>query len=139
MQMIIIKIGCRIGQSCKIRCDVLIHASVGEPSRSRDIPNNKVSRRLLGTAAKLGTIWSCMTEVGAQLVADMLLSRPLGSPCVAPILLPIGWSLVSSRVTPWLVVVAGVVGTLVATRTTLVTTKIWAVMRHSKMSRGLSC
>ena len=139
MQMIIIKIGCRIGQSCKIRCDVLIHAGVGEPSRSRDIPNSKVSRRLLRTAVKLGTIWSCMTEVVAQLAANMLLSRPLGSPCVAPILLPIGWSPVSSRVTPWLVVVAGVVGTPVATGMTLVTTEIWAVMRHRKMSRGLSC
>jgi hypothetical protein len=35
------------------------------------------------------------------------------------------------------VVVAGVVGTPVATGTTLVTIEIWAVMRHSKMSRGL--
>ena len=88
---------------------------------------------------KLETIWSCMTEVGAQLAADMLLSRPLGSPYVAPILLPIGWSPVNSRVTPWLVVVAGVVGMLVATGMTLITAEIWAVMRHGKMSRGLLC
>jgi len=139
MQTIIIKIGCRIDQSCKIRCNVLIHAGVGESSRRRGIPSNKVSRRLLGTTAKLETIWSCMTEVGAQLAADMLLSRPLGSPYVAPILLPIGWSPVNSRVTPWLVVVAGVVGMLVATRMTLIRAEIWAVMRHGKMSRGLLC
>ena len=40
MQMIITKIGCIIGQSCKIRCDVLIHAGVGEPSRNRNILRN---------------------------------------------------------------------------------------------------
>jgi len=46
-------------------CDMLIRAVVGEPSRSRNIPNSKVSRGLLGTAAKLGTIGSCVTEIGA--------------------------------------------------------------------------
>jgi hypothetical protein len=65
MQMIITKIGYKIDQSCKIMCDVLIRAVVGEPSRSRNIPNSKVSRGLLGTAAKLGTIGSCVTEIGA--------------------------------------------------------------------------
>jgi hypothetical protein len=80
MQIIITKIECRIGQSCKIRYDVLICAGVGKPSRNRSISNSKVSRGLLGTTAKLGTIGSCVTETGAQLTADMLLSRPLPSP-----------------------------------------------------------
>jgi len=48
MQMIITKIGCRIGQSCKIRYDVLIRAGVGEPGRSRIIPNNKGEQRAAG-------------------------------------------------------------------------------------------
>ena len=65
MQMIITKIGYKIDQSCKIMCDVLIRAVVGEPSHSRNIPNSKVSRGLLGTAAKLRTIGSCVTEIGA--------------------------------------------------------------------------
>ena len=53
MQIIITKIECKIGQSFKIRCDVLIYAGVEEPSRSRSIPNNKVSRGLLSAATKL--------------------------------------------------------------------------------------
>ena len=48
MQMIITKIGCRIGQSCKIRCDVLIRAGVGEPGHNRIIPNNKGEQRAAG-------------------------------------------------------------------------------------------
>jgi len=69
MQIIITKIGCRIDQSSKIRCDVLIGAGVGEPSRSRNIPNSKVSRELLIVAVKLGTIGNCVPETGAQLAA----------------------------------------------------------------------
>jgi hypothetical protein len=46
MQIIITKIDCRIGHSCKIRCDVLIRASVREPSYSRNIPNNKGKQRV---------------------------------------------------------------------------------------------
>jgi hypothetical protein len=56
---------------------VLIRVGIGEPSRSRNIHNSKVSRGLLGITAKLGTMGSCVIETGAQLVADMLLSRPL--------------------------------------------------------------
>jgi hypothetical protein len=55
------------GQSCKIRCDMLIRTNVGEPSHSRNVTNNKVSRGLLGTATKLGTMRSCVIEIGAQL------------------------------------------------------------------------
>jgi len=62
-QMIITKIGCRIDQSYKIKCDVLIRADVGEPSCSRNIPNSKVSRGLLGTTAKLGIMRSYMTKI----------------------------------------------------------------------------
>jgi hypothetical protein len=80
MQIIITKIECKIGQSCKIRYDVLICAGVGKPSRNRNISNSKVSRGLLGTTVKLGTIGSCVTETGTQLTADMLLSRPLPNP-----------------------------------------------------------
>ena len=76
---------------------MLIRTGVREPSLNRDIPNNNMSRRLLGTMAKIRAIWSCMTGVGAQLAMDMLLSRPLGSPYAAPVLLPGGWSIVGSR------------------------------------------
>ena len=124
MQMIITKIGCRIGQSCKIRCDVLIRASVREPSRSRNIPNSKVSRGLLGTTAKLGIMGSCVTEIGAQLAADMLLYTPLVSPCVASVLLPIVWPPVYSRLAFILVSVVVVIGTPITTRTTSVTAEV---------------
>jgi hypothetical protein len=80
MQIIITKIRCRIGQICKIRCVVLIHAGVEERSCNRNIPNNKVSRGLLGTVVKLGIMGRCGTETGAQLTTDILLSRPLPSP-----------------------------------------------------------
>jgi hypothetical protein len=122
--MIITKIGCRIGQSCKIRCDVLIRAGVGEPSRSRNIPNNKVSKGLLGTAAKLRIIGSCVTEIGAQLAVDMLLYRPLVSPCVASVLQPIVWPLVCSRLAFILVNVAVIVGTPITIRMTPVTVEV---------------
>ena len=65
MQIIITKIGCKNDQSSKIRCDVLICASVGEPSCSRNIPNNKVNRGLLSAAAKLGTMGSYVPETRA--------------------------------------------------------------------------
>jgi hypothetical protein len=111
MQIIITKIGCRIGQRSKIRCDVLICASVREPSRSRNIPNNKVSRGLLSAAVKLGTIGSCVTETRAQLAAYMLLSRPLPSAGVALGLLLVVWPPICSRLAPILGSVAVAVGT----------------------------
>jgi hypothetical protein len=135
MQMIITKIGCKIDQSCKIRCDVLIRAGVGEPSRNRNVPNNKMSRRLLGTAVKLETMSSCVTKIWAQLAADILLSRPLSNPYVAPVLLPIIWPLVGSRLEPVLVIVAVAVGMPIATRTPPIMTEIWVVMRYSKMGK----
>ena len=139
MQMIITKIGCKIGQSCKIRCDVLIHTDVGEPSHSRNIPNSKVSKGLLGIAAKLGTMGSCVTKTGAQLAANILLSRPLATAGVAPVLLPIVWLPVCSRLAPVLVSVAVAVGTPITSRMTPVMAEVWAMMRHSKMGRGLWC
>jgi len=68
---------------------MLICAGVGEPSRSRDIPNSKMSRGLQRVATKLGTIGSCMPKTGALLAAYMLLSRPLPSTGIAPGLLPV--------------------------------------------------
>jgi hypothetical protein len=56
MQIIITKIGCRIDQSSKIRCDVLICAGVSEPSRSRDISNSKMSRGLLRNWEQWGAV-----------------------------------------------------------------------------------
>jgi hypothetical protein len=111
MQIIITKIGCRLGQSSKIRCDVLICTGIGEPSRSRNIPNSKVSKELLSAVAKLGTMRSCVFETGAQLAAYMLLSRPLPSPGVAPVLLQEVWPLICSRLAPILGSVTVVVGT----------------------------
>jgi len=112
------------GQSCKIMCDVLIRTGVGEPSHSRNIPNSKVSRGLLGTTAKLGTMRSCVIEIEAQFAADILLSRPLSGPYVTPILLLVVWPPVSSRLEPVMLIVVVVIGTPDATRTHPVTTEI---------------
>ena len=100
MQIIITKIGCRIGQSSKIRCDVLICVGVGEPSHSRDIPNSKMSRGLRRAATKLGTMGSCVAKSGAQLAVYMLLSRPLPSTGMVSGLLPVVWLPICSKVAP---------------------------------------
>jgi hypothetical protein len=63
MQMIITKISCRIGQSCKIRCDVMICTGIRELCCGKNVPNSKMRRELLGTAVKLGTMRSCVAEV----------------------------------------------------------------------------
>jgi len=65
-----------------------------------------------------------VTETGAQLAADMLLSRPLASPCVMLVRLPIVWPPVSSRLAPVLVSVAVAIGMPITMRTTLVTTEV---------------
>jgi len=139
MQIIITKIGCRIGQSSKIRCDVLICAGVGEPSRTRDIPNSKMSRGLLRAATKLGTMGSCVPKTGAQLAAYMLLSRPLPSIGIAPSLLPVVWPPICSRVAPILGSGTVVVGTPITSRATPVAAEVAVVMRHSMVCRKLWC
>jgi len=139
MQIIITKIGCRIGQSSKIRCDVLICAGVGEPSRSRDIPNSKMSRRLRRAATKLGTMGSCVPKTKAQLAVYMLLSRPLPSTGIAPGLLPVVWSPICSRLAPVLGSGTVAVGTPITSRATPVAAKVRAVMRHSMVCRKLWC
>jgi hypothetical protein len=63
MQMIITKISCRIGQSCKIRCDVMICTGIRELCCGKNVSNSKMRRELLGTAVKLGTMRSCVAEV----------------------------------------------------------------------------
>ena len=135
MQMIITKIGCKIDQSCKIRCDVLIRDGVGEPSCSKNVPNSKMSIGLLGTAVKLETMSSCVTKIWAQLATDILLSRPLSNPYVASVLLPIIWPLVGSRLEPVLVILAVFVGMPIAMRTPPIATEIWVVMRHNEMGK----
>jgi len=139
MQIIITKIGCKIGQSSKIRCDVLICASVGEPSRSRDIPNSKMSRRLRRAATKLGTMGSCVPKTGAQLAAYMLLSRPRPSTGIAPGLLLVVWSPICSRLAPVLGSETVAVGTPITSRATSVAAEVRAVMRHSMVCRKLWC
>jgi hypothetical protein len=139
MQIIITKIGCRIGQSSKIRCDVLICTGVGEPSRSRNIPNSKVSRGLLSVVAKLGTLNSRVAETGAQLVAYMLLSRPLPSAGVAHGLLLVVWPPICSRLAPVLGSVTFAVRTPITSRVTPIAAEVGAVMRHSMMGRKLWC
>ena len=124
MKMIITKIGYRISQSYKIRYDVLIRVGVWAPSHNRNIPKSKVSRVLLGTTSKLGTIGSCVTEIRAQLATDMLLCRPLANPGVVLGLLPIVWPLVYIRLTPVLVSVVVVVGMPMTTRMTPITAKV---------------
>jgi len=135
MQIIITKIRCRIGQSSKIRCDVLICAGVGEPSRSRDIPNSKMSRGLRRAATKLGTMGSCVPKTGAQLAAYMLLSS-IG---IAPCLLLVVWPPICSRVAPVLGSGTVAAGTPITSRATLVAAEVGVVMRHSMVCRKLWC
>jgi len=139
MQIIITKIGCRIGQSSKIKCDVLICAGVGEPSRSRNIPNNKMSRGLLSAATKLGTMRSCVPKTGAQLATYMLLSRPLPSTRIAPDLLPVVWPPICSRLAPILGSGTVAVGMPITSRATPVAAEVGVVMRHSMVCRKLWC
>jgi hypothetical protein len=139
MQIIITKIGCRIGQSSKIRCDVLICAGVGEPSRSRNIPNIKMSRGLRRAATKLGIIGSCVPKTGAQLAAYMLLSKPLPSTGIAPGLLLVVWPPICSSLAPVLGSGTVAVGTPITSRATPVAVEVGAVMRHSMVCRKLWC
>jgi hypothetical protein len=62
MQVIITKIGCRIGQIRKIRRNVLVRTSVQEPSRGKNRTKSKMGRGLVTTAVKLITLWGCMAE-----------------------------------------------------------------------------
>jgi len=118
---------------------VLIRAGVGEPSRTRDIPNSKMSRGLLRAATKLGTMGSCVPKTGAQLAAYMLLSRPLPSIGIAPSLLPVVWPPICSRVAPILGSGTVVVGTPITSRATPVAAEVAVVMRHSMVCRKLWC
>jgi hypothetical protein len=80
MQVIIINIGCRIGQSCKIRRNVLVRTSVLEPSMSRSSTNNKIGRGLVTAAVKLRTLWGCVAEVEVEVTLDVLLKWPVRRP-----------------------------------------------------------
>ena len=139
MQIIITKIGCRISQRSKIRCDVLICAGVGEPSRNKNIPNNKMSRGLRRATTKLGTMRSCVPKTEAQLAAYMLLSRPLPSTGIVPGLLPVVWPPIYSRLAPILGSEMVVVGTPITSRATPIAVEVGAVMRHSMVCRKLWC
>jgi len=138
MQIIITKIGCRIGQSSKIKCDVLICADVREPSRSRNILNSKMSRGLLSAATKLEIMESYVPKTGAQLAAYMLLSRPLPSPRIASGLLLVVWSPICSSA-PILGSGTVAVGMLITSRVTPVAAEVRVVMRHSMVCRKLWC
>jgi len=118
---------------------VLIYAVVGKPSRSRDIPNSKMSKRLRRAATKLGTMRSCVPKTRAQLAAYMLLSRPLPNTGIAPGLLPMVWSPICSRLAPILRSETVAVGTLITSRVTSVAAEVRAVMRHSMVCRKLWC
>jgi len=135
MQIIITKIGCRIGQSSKIRCDMLICAGVREPGRNRDIPNNKIRRGLRRAATKLGTMGSCVPKTRAQLAAYMLLS----STGITPGLLPVVWPPICSRVAPVMGSGMVAVGMPITSRVTPVAAEVGAVMRHSMVCRKLWC
>jgi hypothetical protein len=118
---------------------VLICTGVGEPSRSRNIPNNKVSRGLLSATAKLGTMGSYVTETGAQLAAYMLLSRPQPNIGGAPGLLPVVWLPICNKLAPFLGSVTVAIGTPITSRATPVAAEVGAVMRHNMVSRKLWC
>jgi len=118
---------------------VLICTCVGEPSRSRNIPNNKMSRGLLSAATKLGTMGSYVPKTGAQLAAYMLLPRPLPNPRIAPGLLPVVWPPICSKLAPVLGSGMVAVGTPITSRATPVAAEVGAVMRHSMVCRKLWC
>jgi hypothetical protein len=62
MQVIITKIGCRIGQNRKIKRNVFVRIGVWEPSRGRNRTNSKMSRGLVTTTMKTRTLWGCVDE-----------------------------------------------------------------------------
>jgi hypothetical protein len=97
---------------------------LGNQVAAETFPTTRVSRGLLGTAAKLGTIGSCVTKTGAQLATNMLLSRPLVIVGVAPILPPIVWLPVYSRLALILVNVAVAIETPITARMTPITTEV---------------
>jgi len=80
MKMIITEIGCRFSQSCKIRHNILVRTNVREPSRSRNITNNKMGRRLLSIATKLSVLSGFMAEGEVELTLDVLLKRLVRRP-----------------------------------------------------------
>ena len=80
MQVIITNIWCRIGQSRRIRRNVLVCTSVLEPSMSRGNTNNKIGKGLVTAAVKLNTLWGCVAEVEAELTLDVLLKWPVRRP-----------------------------------------------------------
>jgi len=141
MQMIITKIGCRIGQSRKIRSNMLVRTSIREPSRGRNRTNSKMGKGLVITAAKLSTLRCCVIEGEAQLTLDVLLKRsvrrPLSTSSRLSALLPVRRSrgIRATKIRPAMVVVPVVVGAPATMGTTSVTTKIGASLLLCKMSR----
>jgi hypothetical protein len=80
IEIIIIEIGCRFDHNCKIKCDVLVRISVQESNRSRNITNNKISKKLLFIAATLSVFRGCMVEEEVELALDIILKGPIRRP-----------------------------------------------------------
>ena len=126
--------------------NVLVCTSVLEPSRGRNVTNNKVGRGLLATTVKIYTLRSCVAEGEAQLTLGILLKGPikgqLSRPRRAPILLQDTLPLVckskgmeAMKVRSILMAMMIVVGMQVATRTTPIKAKIRVLLRYNKISR----
>jgi hypothetical protein len=146
MQVIITKIGCRIGQSRKIMRNVLVRTGVREPSRVRNRTNNKINRGLVTTAAKQSTLWGCVAEGEVYLTFDVLLKGPVRRPLpsssrssgLLPMtLLPVYGSrgMRAIKIRPVMTAILVAVGAPVAKGTTSVTAKTGAVLLLGKMSR----
>jgi len=80
MQVIITKIRSRIGQSCKIRSNVLVRTSIREQISCRNRTINKMSRGMVAAAAKLSTLRGGVAEGEVELTLDSLLKRPVRRP-----------------------------------------------------------
>jgi len=80
MQVIITKIGSRIGQSCKIKSNMLVRTSIREQISCRNRTNSKMSRGMVAATAKLSTLRGGVAEEEAELTLDSLLKRPVRRP-----------------------------------------------------------
>jgi hypothetical protein len=70
----------RIGQSCKIRSNVLVRTSIQEPISCRNRTNSKMRRGLVAATVKLSTLGGGVAEEEAELTFDSLLKRLVRRP-----------------------------------------------------------
>jgi len=147
MQVIITKIGSRIGQSCKIRSNVPVRTSIQEPISYRNRTNSKMSRGLVVAVAKLSTLRGVVAEGEAELTLDNLLKRPVRRPLprtnrlsgllpVALLLVCRGRRMNNLKISLVLAVIPTTIEALGAAWPASITAEIKLVLTLGKVSRG---